>query len=429
MKKQILFLSFLVLAVLAGVTNSWAQEAGTPGGLGTQTVYSASTYLSGAPGCVTKATLECASSTTNGPLNPLVGEVYNYSVEIDGALTSGSTNGGVRWYVTDDPTLFSAIGTLNTANIDPGTGLGSYIMTATASYNVPIATHNTNNTVSISWKAIDPAKVVLLVAYVVDDAGCTDNIEVYRIQPEFKFRLNIAALTDGGVLVANSTGNYDASECVSPIESATYDVTTGLTVNYGENWVFFVINAADFADSWMPTFQLTYTGTAAGLYADWAYPTDAITASNWHPITEGTDTNSDGINEWTTATPVIVAGETAAGNGKAANSDGECIIVRVRVDHGTDAAAENDVDDGAKQIKLAVDGILYDGAATGDKYISPALAALHDTGSGNPCAAAAFTNDWAGYTLTPRPAVSTRTDDGTGTTNAPFATKNGSVNP
>ncbi len=429
MKKQILFLTLFLLAVFAGTNLSYAQY---PGGVGPAD-YSSYMVLSGSAECAQSQTLECASSAANGPLNPLVGTKYDYNVTVTSALATTGT-GYVRWYVTDDPALFTAIGDLATAGIDPGSGTGDYIMTNTASYNQADPANNADNTITLSWQSWtdDATKPVLLVAYVVGDNGCTDNIEVYRIQPEIKFRLNIAALTDAGTIVSGSYQTYDASECVSPIESAIYTDMNGdgdysdgqLVVDYGENWVFFTINATDFADSWMPTFQLDYTGTLGsdgGLYADWAYSANATAGGSWNAITNAGELNTDGIDEWTT-NAVIVGGQSAAGSGVASAAGGECIVVRVRVDHGTDPEAENDMTDGPQTIKLAVDGKMYDGAAA--DYTNLSLADLHDTGTGNACAADEFDNDWAGYTLTPRPDVTTNTNDATPTPQN-FEPKNG----
>ena len=47
-------------------------------------------------------------------------------------------------------------------------------------------------------------------------------------------------------------------ECVSPVESATYAIgDVGLTVDYGENYVFFGVNAANFTGSWASNFLMT----------------------------------------------------------------------------------------------------------------------------------------------------------------------------
>ena len=93
------------------------------------------------------------------------------------------------------------------------------------------------------------------------------------------------------------------AECVSPIESATYnqldDNTPGemLTVDYGENWVYFVVNAANFIDSWRPRFQISYAGARDSMMAQWTYIQAATNtaASAWHDINIGAGTSPDDV--------------------------------------------------------------------------------------------------------------------------------------
>ena len=139
------------------------------------------------------------------------------------------------------------------------------------------------------------------------------------------------------LLVHSAAPNED---CVSPIESAVYHgagtTPSGtLTVDYGENWVFFVVNGANYIDSWMPQFQISYDVTApATAEASWAYLSDATdkTAANWHTLSGSLG------GTWTSAVPVIANATAAApgsvGAGKVPAAGGECIVVRVRVGLG-----------------------------------------------------------------------------------------------
>jgi hypothetical protein len=72
---------------------------------------------------------------------------------------------------------------------------------------------------------------------------------------------------------------------------------------------------------------------------------------------------------------------------------------------------------------------MYDAGAqaAADEYANASYEDLHDTGT--ECVTDGYDNDWVNNLLTPRPAVATDTDDGTGAgTTAPFEDKNGSVN-
>jgi len=90
--------------------------------------------------------------------------------------------------------------------------------------------------------------------------------------------------------------------------------------------------------------------------------------------------------------------------------DGDCIVVRVLIDHGTveEGIVEQDV-------ILAVDGIMYDsGAETADDYYTnPELGDIHHAEvTGEDCPwIDGFVNDVATFTLTPRPDITSTTED------------------
>jgi hypothetical protein len=358
MKKQILFLALFSLALIFASTKSYGQV----------------TYvknLTGAPAIAPAIPLACA---VENELKPLPGKVYNYTVTVP----AGSK---VLWFVTDQATIIDGTGAAPVIQASRDAAPGNYILTAPALvYNTPA---NTANTIAISWKSFDgAAKKVVLVAHVTDVAGCTNNVEVYRIEPSFAFTLDMIALLDAGTA--------GATECVSPVESASYDGTTrNVTINYGENWVYYSVNAANFVHSWMPKFTVIgYTGgggTGVVPVADiqWAYPTDAVANLAWNAVT------------------VPVLAKVAGG---AVGSAGETIVIRVRIDHANNQnAAGNSI------LTFGVDGTMYDPAAlAGAEYTNATLKDLDNI------AVAPCTNtvtDQADYTLTPRPSVVT----GTGT--------------
>lgn len=353
MKKQILLLTMFTLALIFSGIKSYGQSTNDIN------------YLNvGTTSCPAPALLNCGTGTA-GPLNPIPGVSYTYTVSVAPALGTG---GYIQWFVTDDATLIDATGLV--AGIEPNTGASPYLLAATptAAYN---STTNASPTINVSWQAFNgTTNRVLLVAYVKGNGGCSDNIEVWRIEPTFTFRLEIAGLMPDG------TASASANECVTPVQSATYN-GTNLTMDYGDNYVFFVVSAASFVDSWQPTFTVASTGTPVTLAnVTWAYPAQAILAAGtWNSIT----------------TPVEAQNPL-----NAVDDNGECIIVRVHLDHGN---VENDV---TSTVTLGVDGIMLD-AATG-LYTNPALADLDNaTTPGDPCVVGS--NDSAVYTLNPRPNI------------------------
>ncbi|WP_167616128.1 hypothetical protein [Maribellus sediminis] len=406
MKKQILILTFFVAALLVG-NNAFGQNDGTyTPRIADGTLVWDSLLTTATPGCVPAQELLCVDSVYE--LQPQAGISYNYAVQTSDA----DGDDQIHWFVlSTTSTTLDIISVINdisghSGSIDPGDGDGSYIASTDISTPVYNSPTQTADNIDITWKSFDgETEVVLLVAYVVDVDDCTDNIEVYRIKPQFSFTLDIAPmLTDGTVVDTTLT---TAEECVSPIESATWSGTlTGapgdgtLTVDYGENWVYFVVNANNFADSWLPSFELTYDGGGTAT-AQWNYPGAANTNTGWQDINNGT---------------AVGAGSAAAniGAGLGSTVGGECIIVRVKVDHGT---ANENPEPNTTTVTLAVNGTMYDqNATTGQEYANSDLDDLHYTD----CAQVDF-DDSADYDLTPRPQIISNTSGGA----APFEQASG----
>jgi len=358
MKKQILIYAMFTLALIFAGMKSYGQAR-------------AVTYIKhveGTPQCAPALPLTCA--TTFSHLNPNPGQIYNYSIATDPAAVDN-----VLWFVTDASAIITDA--VVTTSRDLGDGTGNYVLTAeTGVYNDATVPLNTQKDIDISWKWFDgSATEVLLVAYVQGAAGCTDNVEVWRIQPAFAFTLDVLSMASDGSL---GTKAIPASECVSPVESANYD-GTNMTMDYGENWVFFSVNAANFSDSWMPNMTAVLNPTVAGKTigaVEWAYPAQAnIVTGTWN------------------ATTVPVEAQVAGG---AVGAAGECIVVRVEIQNGNiptplAAATEN--------VTLSINGIMYN-AVTAD-YTTQAL---RDVDEGTPTCVQDFT-DTGNYTLKARPQI------------------------
>lgn len=355
MKKQILSFVIIALAVFASISSAFGQVTYTKNLTGAGAIY-----------CTPALPLAC---TTDDELNPIPGKSYTYNVTVPASST-------VLWFVTDQATVIDGTGAAPVIQADRDAAPGDYILTASAGiYN---SATNTNGSIDMSWKYFDgDATQVLLVAVVSDATGCTNNVEVYRIRPAFAFTLDIAAIFD--------TGAVGDEECLSPVESATYD-GTNLTTNYGENWVFFSVNAANFVHSWQPTFTvIDYTGgggTAIVPATDiqWAYPADAKADTDWKAVT------------------VPVDAQVAGG---AVGAAGECIIVRVRVDHANNGNINPAID---PVLTFGVDGVMYNYATT--NYANAGLTDLDNVATA-PCTNTV--TDQATYTLTRRPEITSAT--------------------
>lgn len=440
MKKQILILTFFVAAILVGTTSAFGQYLNVPNLDADGTVY-----------CLTPQPLNCPAGT-NPELHPIQGELYTYSV------ANTPANATIRWFVINNVDLADATtggqvdSIINTQNdvlpitsgyIDATDAAGAYEITAgnpsSFLYSVTDGTNaynsetSTATSIQMSWKYFDGvSNQVLLVAYVESDPTCTDNIAVWRIIPEPAFTIDVAVLNDNGDSIAGPTDPI-TGECVSPIEWAMYDPTGNggtidagttpgdmLTVDYGENWVFFVVNGANYFDSWMPEIQLTYdpndaSGLAPVAEVSWAYQSDATSTDPnvWNTLTT-TGTFGTTASTWTSSTPVIaganyasVSGGTSnVGDGTVPAANGECIVVRVRLDWGT--GIEHDL--AISTLTFAANGVAYDGdnsSGTGTYFDDRTnFEDLNNGGAtGNECEPDSFNNDVVDYQITPRPQV------------------------
>ena len=433
MKKQILILILFVAAIVAGTSNAFGQK--------TYINYITDPDNDGLSiECITPTPLQ---NCTADELHPVQGQEYTYTV-------NASPQTDVRWFVVNYDTLYTVHGdslvgfngvlpSTNT-DIEPSDGTGSYLYgngSPVPEYNInPDGSDGTGlyHTIDLTWKYFDGVKnTILLVAYAEDSVGCTNNIVVYRIIPEPAFTIDIAALNDDGDSIAGPTDPL-VGECVSPIESALYDPGLGsvlpsetpgdsLIVDYGENWVYFVVNGANYFDSWWPQFQISYDGGYNAIEAAWTYGVDATSATaTWHTLTD------NGSNLWEGADKTldaVVAGgggtsTNAVGDGILPAATGECIVVRVRVDYGT----QHEHDNGAESIHFAANGIAYDGDGS-DMFDNSANNGATGTGNfedlknngtnGTDCEADGFTNDFMEYQITPRPEVENAIPSGTTT--------------
>lgn len=374
MKKQILILAIFVLALFVGIKSVDAQN------------------LTAAPTCPIPNALSCAATT--GGLNPIPYFPYDYEVSVP---TPAGGTFTYDWFVTTDKDFIKTSTLQNTME----TPIPSAHVLAVGSGATLSAYHDPANgkaKINITWKSFiaDPANPVFLVIYVKNTVTCqTDNIQVYEIKPQPAFTLDVANLkvdgTDGGA-------NY--ASCVSPIVAAKWTAAgSPIDMDYGENYVYFAVTAANFNHSWKPAFKVSASekGTAT-MDVSWAYKADATANTNWHTTTfSGTDdyASTDVVNSQSPLNGFIGSG-------------GECIVVRVHVDNNNENTQTNNT------ISFAVDGIMYDPATTA--YATAALGDVHYTG-GTCGQTDGFTNDVATQIISARPDIQA-------TSPTPFINKN-----
>ena len=358
MKKQILFIAFLALAVFANVNKSYGQE------------------LTGTLTCpVPQAVV--ATCLSSDALHPIPGTPYTYSITVP-APALGTRS--YKWIVTQEKT-FITTGTLNVTNAE-SVG-GTHVAAAGAELNAANGDAAPDGKdISITWKSFvhDPAAPVFVVIYVENLETCTtQNLKVYQIEPKNAFTLDIANLAVDGTFSAYGTA---LETCFSNIASATYDPAVGangVIYDYGTNYIYYTVTAANFTTSWRPTFRLSGLDALQDVEMHWAYQS---TPTVWAAMTGG------GTNGDYTTTGTVDAKDATGTVGTA----GECIIVRLKVDHNKFEGLA------LLPITLAVDGQTQLALTTPLKDVHHATGAqcgLDDN----------FDNDKSTHNLKPRPTI------------------------
>lgn len=285
-------------------------------------------------------------------LHPMAGTPYNYTVNVP--TPAGTME--YTWFVTQDKNFINA-GVLNnaTAQLAGGTFLAS---TGTG-YNNP-ATGAANLT--LTWKSFnyDPANPVFVVIQVKSTVAgqCNpNNLKVYKIQPVNAFTLDIANVGANKTTVSPYSTTID--RCLSDMVSSFYDVADDqVKTDYGVDYLYFVVTAANFSTSWKPSVQLS--GIAVGetvTAVEWFRPTDAAFASPEAMPLVGA--------EYVATNPVTVIDPSGT-----VGPAGEGIVIRVTIDHTNGTNIYEGLTDEA--ITMAVDGktLLASATPLGDVHFS-----------------------------------------------------------
>jgi predicted regulator of Ras-like GTPase activity (Roadblock/LC7/MglB family) len=325
---------------------------------------------------------------TADALHPIAGSPYTYEITVP---TPAGTK-QYTWFVTQDQHFINAGVLTGNREAVPA----STIVAATgAGYN-DVATGT--NTVSITWKsfAYDPLAPVFVVIQVQNTASTPDacvskNMKVYKIVPQNAFTLDITNLgtggseTEAGAIAGTYGSNID--RCIHDIVDAQYDATApeGVIYDFGADYMFFEVVAANFSTSWKPSFTLTGVDAEETVTVEWA--TDkAFTTPHALTLAAGV---------WSSADVYTVA---AAGG--FVGAAGESIYVRVKLDHTTTVNYEGLLDE---VVVLAVDGITNLAAPAAQQ-----LGDIHTDAGGSPSACPwvdLYANDIATQTLKPRPTI------------------------
>jgi len=291
-------------------------------------------------------------------LHPMAGTPYSYEVNVP---TPAGTK-EYTWFVTQDKNFITA-GAL-TSNIQ--TTAGSFLAVTGAGYN-NAATGST--TLSLTWKSFvyDPAMPVFVVIQVKSTVAgqCSpNNLKVFKIQPVNSFTLDVANVGVDKTTVSPYSTTIDL--CLSNMVSSFYDVADDkVKTDFGVDYLYFVVTAANFSISWRPSVQLS--GIAAG---------ETVTAVEWFRPTDAAFATAEAMPlvgaEYVATNPVLALNPSGT-----VGTAGEGIVIRVTVDHTNGASIYEGIAD--ETITLAIDGktLLASATPLGDVHFSSTIPAAN----------------------------------------------------
>lgn len=229
------------------------------------------------------------------PLHPVPGIPFTYNM----TNGTGATSANWTWYATKDNNFITA-GTPPVLNLATQLTVASgALITTGMSTNYGIdnrgGTNVAENSVTINWSAATlagtdyqglpgPGTPTFVVGYSEGLAGCSDNLQVFEINPMPNFTIDIAAIDAAGATLGWDINTEE--QCVDEVQSATY-AAGNITVDYGLNTIYYEVAAKNFVNNFAPSFMImgglltaqTATISIYESYADATTSTDVLWTS------------------------------------------------------------------------------------------------------------------------------------------------------
>jgi len=255
MKKQILFLVLSLLTIFSGVSISFGQAVvgSAPRGIN----------------CVDDA------------MHPIAGKKYIYKA-------SSNQVGNYTFWSTKDMNFISTSAGTTTTNIATKLTTPTDLLTASANY----ATADAADNVEITWSdAILSGTTTSAPTFVAvnQDGTCANNLKAWSIIPIKAFTVDIRNIDN-----ADPTGTpkaFDATDdqCFDLVRGATYNASSSaMEYNFGTQVLYFEVIAANFTNSWTPTFTLSALGNGQTAVIEWAYDAAFTNPATPIVVTSGT---------------------------------------------------------------------------------------------------------------------------------------------
>ena len=201
------------------------------------------------------------------------------------------------------------------------------LLTAGTSYGVS----STTASVDINWSSkilagtefdgTGTKKPTFVVA--LNSGGCANNLKVYQIAPINGFTVDIKNIEQTKVPTISYTDAV--STCLSPIASAIYGGSTGITYNYGTNVLYYEVVAANFSEFWTATFKIDGLQTKQTATVEWTYDKTLSETATYTSL--GAISGDGTLKDIATTAKVLIDAATSTTNGVS-------IYLRVTVNHG-----------------------------------------------------------------------------------------------
>jgi hypothetical protein len=313
---------------------------------------------------------------------PSAGTDYSYVVTIP--PTGGYTGvGGVyNWYITQDVNLLNTLAIIPAVNANFSVNVGAGLST----YN-SLVPGGTTNTIGLQWTPAASGQVFYLVLKYSESnpnaiaPGCAaQNIRVWQINPNnaTNFLLAISGASNNG------TALTIANQCAADVDGATVipGSPTKIDYNYGENIIYYRVDATGTTGNWTPSIRLPLLAGAAlsQVYAiaEWNDDVTGV-AGTWTAFAGAPFPNTGG--DFTSPIPAAIADPLL----------GASILIRVRISNVNYETLAN------QPITVGIDGYLPSGLSDiiGPGAVLPAL----------PCDQEVVFGKQATYTILARPDI------------------------
>jgi len=251
--------------------------------------------------------ITCSTDATH----PIAGTPFDYSALISPIL------GNAYWYATTATTFMT--GGARPAGIEQA--VGGPIVAAATNYMNMVPAPSSPSTTSITWTSDGlaahtvassaPPTLFVVIQYTAPVTGCADNLKVYPIRPMNAFVVDVQSMSAGGTQTPSGYGTV-VEQCFSMVQSAVYDATFNapdgsVAYDFGTNYLYYEMVAANFTDTYTPSFKISGLQGNQKADIDWGYTIGTYGTNVATSVGNGTYNSASPVTTLLTNTSVGVS--------------------------------------------------------------------------------------------------------------------------